>query len=500
MGVAIPSLPADWRVPLFYAELDREFSGSPAAATYRTVIIGQRLSTGTIAAGTLKLVSSASKAQEYFGVGSMLARMVEIYIKNDPYATLYAIALDDAGAGAAAVGSITFSGTATENGTIFAYIAGQRVTLGVESGDTANEIATALAAELIANWVSLPVTAAEAAPAVTLTAKHKGALGNSIDVQLNYRGDAGGEKLPAGITAVVVQPTGGSADPTLSTALTAIAVEDFRYIVQPYADDTNLDDLDDELVDRWGPLRGLLCHAFGAACDAYADHVTWGGFRNSAHNTTLCVEETTPTPPWELVAAFCGQVAKSTRSRVNRPVWTLPLLGCLPAPLANRFDPTERNTLLHNGCATAKANAADKLVIDRAATNYQTNPGGGADDTYLDTTTPLTLAYMIDGLKGLVTGKFARVILVDDGVPIGAGEPVVSPSIIEGELDGLYQEYCDAHIAENFEAWQQFRKVERNNTDPNRVDVLFVPDLANAVAVFGVLVRPWLQYPDGVTD
>ncbi len=47
---------------------------------------------------------------------------------------------------------------------------------------------------------------------------------------------------------------------------------------------------------------------------------------------------------------------------------------------------------------------------------------------------------------------------------------------------------------ENFDLFQKHLIVERNQNDPNRLDVLFPPDYVNQLRVFAVLNQFRLQY------
>jgi phage tail sheath gpL-like len=50
-------------------------------------------------------------------------------------------------------------------------------------------------------------------------------------------------------------------------------------------------------------------------------------------------------------------------------------------------------------------------------------------------------------------------------------------------------------IVENLDTFKQYLIVERDTTDPNRVNVLFPPDYVNQLRVFAVLNQFRLQYP-----
>src|SRR3546814_3740184 len=99
-------------------------------------------------------------------------------LANDTTET-WAFPLADLPAGTAATGTLTVTGAATASGTIVLYIGGQRITVGVTSGDAAAAVATAIVAAITAA-ADLPVAAVALLGVVTLTAKHKGVAGNEI--------------------------------------------------------------------------------------------------------------------------------------------------------------------------------------------------------------------------------------------------------------------------------------------------------------------------------
>ena len=61
------------------------------------------------------------------------------------------------------------------------------------------------------------------------------------------------------------------------------------------------------------------------------------------------------------------------------------------------------------------------MRIERAITTYQTNAFGDADVSYLDSETLHTLAYIIRNLKSVITSKYPRHKLANDGTKYGPG-------------------------------------------------------------------------------
>lgn len=153
----------------------------------------------------------------------------------------------------------------------------------------------------------------------------------------------------------------------------------------------------------------------------------------------------------------------------------------------------ERQTLLENGIATLTT-VSGTVQIERAITTYQKNAMGDADASYLDSETLHTLAYILRRLKSVITTKYARHKLANDGTRYGAGQAIVTPAVIKGELIAQYRQMETAGIVENTDLFKKYLVVERNADNPNRLDVLFPPDLVNQLRIFSVLAQFRLQY------
>ena len=140
-------LPANWQIPGVYVAIDGSgaVSGTPAQRK-AVLLLGLRRSTGTIAAQILKPITSASQGSTYFGRGSQLAAMCSKFIEANPYAELYALALNEDAAGVKATCTVTIVGTATSDGTLAFVWGGRSRKVGVTAGDTPTVIAAAIAA------------------------------------------------------------------------------------------------------------------------------------------------------------------------------------------------------------------------------------------------------------------------------------------------------------------------------------------------------------------
>jgi phage tail sheath protein len=167
----------------------------------------------------------------------------------------------------------------------------------------------------------------------------------------------------------------------------------------------------------------------------------------------------------------------------------------MASPVGKRFILTERQTLLESGIATLTT-VSGTVQIERAVTTYQRNSMGDADASYLDSETLHTSAYILRRLKSIITSKYARHKLADDGTRYGAGQAIVTPSVIKGELVAEYARLELKGICENRDLFKAHLIVERDVDNPNRLNVLFPPDYVNQLRIFALLNQFRLQYSE----
>lgn len=161
--------------------------------------------------------------------------------------------------------------------------------------------------------------------------------------------------------------------------------------------------------------------------------------------------------------------------------------------IESRFNMQVRDTLLHNGIATLYVEGG-YVRIERAITTYQVNSMGDEDNSYLDSETLFTLATIVTRLKTVITSKYARHKLANDGTRYGPGQAIVTPNVIRSELIAQYNAMEQEGLVENADLFAKYLIVERNANDPNRLDVLLPPDLVNQLRIFAMLTQFRLQY------
>lgn len=489
MAISFNDIPANVRVPFAFVEFDNTGAvQSPAAYPYNALLIGQRLSAGTIAEKVPTLVSSLDQAKRFFGVGSQIALMAEAWFANNRFTPLTVIALDDDSAGVAATKTVAITGPATAAGTFCLYIGGKSVKVAVASGDSASTVATALAAAINAD-TTLSFTATANAGTVTLTCRWKGETGNVIDVRMNYYS---GEATPGGLAVSITAGTSGAKNPNIQGAIDVFGPAQYHIIICPFNDATNLAALRDELADRWGPTVQKEGFALLAKDDTVANLGTFGGNYNTQFLSTLGVYGS-PTPAFVIAAAYAAQVSASGQNDPARPFQTLELKGVLAPAQADRFTIEENNVLLYDGISTCYVGPGGEVRIQRAITMYRQNSFGADDTSYLDLTTVLTLAYLRYTLRTRIQTKFPRHKVANDGTRFGPGQAVVTPSVIKAECVALARQWENLGLVENVDAFVASLIVERNALDPNRIDIQMSPDLINQFIVAGVQIKFVLQ-------
>jgi phage tail sheath gpL-like len=270
----------------------------------------------------------------------------------------------------------------------------------------------------------------------------------------------------------------------------------------PYTDSNSLVIWDQEFgftdTGRWGWERQQFGHVFSAKRGTYAALITFGGTMNSAVESIMGWEVSTASPIFECAAAYTAKAQRALFNDPARPLQTLSLNRIKGCVLTDRFDFVELNSLASTGIAIQQNGSDNQPMILREQTTYRLNLYGQSDDAYELVTTLATLAKLLRNQKHAITSKFPRSKLADDGTKFGPGQAIVTPGIIKAELVNEYQLDMWNGLVENLKAFKANLIVERDPNNPNRVNVLYPPDLINQLRIFAVLAQFRLQYDRGV--
>jgi phage tail sheath gpL-like len=543
--ISFNQIPTNWREPGWLAEVDNTGANTGASGGNRTIIIGQRLPTGLVAAeATSALMRSEQQVKDAFGKGSMLHRQIRGFLYGNKTSELYAIAVDDLPAGVRATGSIAITGPATGSGTLHLYLgaslpAGHRA-VGITNEDTAAEIATAIKEAIndygdelnsghltagvwyeitaraevtfttdgapnnlvgtifqatgssitltatdkvkpISNDLAVFAAVAIATPTVVdITAKHKGTLGNGIDIRANYYGELGGEKTPSGVALSITAMAHGDGDPDIANVIAALGSTKYFAVINPFADPSNLNKLATEMDDRWGPMEQLYGHAWSSKKETVSNLGTFGNSRNDPANTVFGNDKS-PTPIEEILAACTAVAVASLEIDPARPLHTLPVRYVLPPAVDDRFDKMENNTLLYDGISPLNVGSDGFVQLSKVITTYQVNPSGDPDNSYLDVTTRYTIQAFNEFNRAWVMSKYPRVKVVPDGTPIPQGHAAVTPKDLKGALAAAYDKLQKLLIVCNLKVYVDRLVVEIDTLNPRRVCIEANPILVNGL-------------------
>lgn len=477
--MALPDIfPGKFVVPGTFTRVQPGGPQGIGPQSHRALIMGIRLSTGTVPALTPVQVTNAEQGAAFHGEGSQLAAMVRAFKRNNPLVEVWTVGIAEDGGGTAATKTITVTGTATEAGTINLYVHGVRVAVAVAVDDGQNAIAAAIEAAIDA-VTKLHVTAGVADNVVTTTVRWKGASGTDIDIRHSYYP---GEKLPAGVALAIAAVTPGATDPDLAD-IVAVLDADVGYdtVVVPFIDTANLTVIEDELASRAGSIKGIPGQAFVAKRDTYSNTQTLGDGRNSEFLTILGTS-LTPTTPWEVAAAVAAIDAGF--SPLNAPRRGIDVLGVLPPAEGARFDLTERNLLLQDGVSTFTV-VAGRYQIERLVTTRQTT--NGVDDaSYFDIGTARVLNYIRRDIREWSTLYYKGSVLADDEDDIAPGVKAAKPKTIKGDVGGRLRLYGQAAMIGKIASTEETMVVEKNGGIPGRADLSMTLNVIQGFHLFAV--------------
>lgn len=453
------------------------------------------LPSGTMAYNVPIPVGSLAQGKLMFGEGSMIERMIARFFDGNTTQQLWAMAIPRPAAGTKAAGSIKIASQQSASGTLTRYIAGQKVQITVYQTDTMATAAANLAAAINA-LTTLPVTAAvdgTDTTKVNLTCRWHGLTGNDITLVSNYLGVNGDEVDPIGLTTIAVAMAGGTGTPDLTAAISAIQSKEFVHNALPYSDTASLQIMNAEYgfgaTGRWSFVRQMYGWVYNARRDTYAGLLVWGLAQNSPVISTGMIEPAAPTPVWEFAAAYCAQGAAGFTDDPARPLQTLEMPGCLPAPVDQQFSPAQRNNLVGCGLAAFGVASSGNPMILREQCQYQRNQYGQGDTAFAKLSTLAILRAFSIRVRQAITSKYPRHKLGQDSTNYGPGQKIMTPTLAKAELVALARKAEYDGLIQNVAAFKAALVVEIDDNDPDRLNVLLAPQLMGQLRQFNTLLQ-----------
>lgn len=467
-NISFDSIPASIRKPGKYLEYNTRLAVRTLPANrQRVCIVAPGMAAGTVDECTPTQVFSDAQAAGYFGEGSIAHLMARAAIKANPYLDLTVCSLDDSGSGVARVETLTLTNAATSSGSLTLSVGNVDIEVGIASADTAIAVATAIKAELDANYPDLPFTVAQGPEpnqhVLTFTAKNDGTVANEVDFAVAC--------TATGTTPALAETTPGSVDADVQDALDAIFAEDFDLIVTAYNNETDLAELADHCDSVSGPMEQRPGVGVFAYDGVLATCTTLCGTTLNSGRLTCAYLRGTKSPSYELAAAYAAVIA--SEEDPARPLNTLELKGIHAPPVPDRLSRTEQESCLWNGVTPIEVGAGETVRIVRAVTTYVTDSAGIDDPALLDLTTIRTLDYVREACRQRIALRFPREKLSSK-----------TPDRVRSELLDVLFALEELEYVEEVEANKAGLLVERDSQDVNRLDAKIPVDVVNGLHVF----------------
>jgi phage tail sheath gpL-like len=292
-----------------------------------------------------------------------------------------------------------------------------------------------------------------------------------------------GEHVPAGLTVTVTAMASGATDTALTAAVTAMGEDQYTTVVVGNSATTEVARVVTEMESRWQAMRAIEGSLFVGRQDTRANLTTYGNTFNSGMLVVAETEKSALAPlPWELAAQSAAISALQDQSNPARGSQGASYSGLSSAARGSRFTRAERDILLSDGVATTKSGSDGRLLVERFVTTYQTNALSLPDTSLQDHSTVRLLAAMRFTWRARVSSKFPNWLLADDGNEV-PGQQIVTPKTMRAEAIAWYGDMCDAGWATNKEQFAAEVLVQRNPSDPNRIDMILPPTLMRNLLV-----------------
>lgn len=396
--ITLDQIPGSTLKPGVYTEFNTKLARSSLPTNLRRVLIyAQRLATGSVPALQIVDVFTDKQAAEYFGVGSMAHRAVALAIEANPYAQIAVVTVDDKSAGTEAVTTLDLV-AATGRGMLTFFVGVESVDVGLESGMTAADQATAIV-KAASGLPALPVIVTATADKLTIKAKHKGEAGNEIKVRLRTRYSSGQTTMIAATLA------GGQGNPDLRPAYDAAFGSSYEIRVCPFSDKESLLAFRDHLEALANPMEkretigvagfpGTLAGATTVTAEINSPIISYAWY-NKSRKTSV-----------EIAAGYATVMA--SEEHPARPLNYLQIKGLDVIDQENYPSRKEQENALHNGVTPLEVGPGNRVQIVRAISTYLVDQQKNPDDTCLDITVFQILHYVAKAVRQALSQQFPR--------------------------------------------------------------------------------------------
>ena len=474
---------------------------SPGSAARKALLIGGKSSAGTITADTelIEAVAGEQAVSGYLGPGMPGHLAAKALFAEYGLAQVDLVCPLEA-TGVAAAQTITFaSGPPTVAWTVTAYIAGRPIQITWAAGETDTAGGDKLEAAINAE-VDLPVTAANVAGVVTLTAKAKGTWGNDVKCRVTYEDGttgtvtAGGATLASGttefsVTNVLALITGREYD-LICLATSNADAEDGGGTSNPGLVKAHMNSLDSGAEAK---LQQLVVGATGtiATTKAGTDAMNHGPSEYIYAQNALA-----------LPAEWCGAEVGARLREESSDVAANRIRMAYRATLytvddvsADALTAPEVEDLLNNGITPVSYQSDGTPRPERPITTYHLDASSNPDDRVLDTSRVTGTYAVAKDLRVVLPREFEGAKLSEDLDGVGDELPpgVVEVKDIKSFINSRIRFWISLGVVQAApyeEALANGTYIVRvNPSDASQCDIVLPVKIVPPLAKFSVVVQ-----------
>jgi phage tail sheath gpL-like len=445
-------------------------------------------------------ITSAKQAADAYGYGSpmhLIARVLFPPSGGGVSIPVYCFAQDAAVASVAKVITITPSGNATANGTVYVKVSGRNVLDGgsyavnIASGDTPTVQCDKFRAA-IASVLGCPVTGSGTATFIA-TAKWTGLTSNDINIEI----DTTTANASVGATYGVVNTTAGSGTPTVTASLdmfgndwNTLVINSYGLVSATMAEFEAFNGIPDD-VNPTGRYQGLAWKPLIALSGTLLDDpstITDAGVRPDNVTIATCPAPLSLGLGFEAAANYAAAIWNVFQNKPNTSVLNLALPD-MPAPTTGNVPAmvsyTVRDAYVKKGCSTIDF-VNGRYIIKDFVTTYHAD--GDVPPHYRyprDLNAYFNLKYRLaqrelEALQGKQLANDDDVVTASDVVTPASWKTEIFDIIDDSVKDGLIVDaaFSKASVQTGI-----------SGQNPNRMDTLFNVKISGVAYQSAVTVK-----------
>ncbi len=402
-----------------------------ADTTRLTLLVGQQLSTATVAASVPTDLLREDDGALYFGASSIMDIACRAAFKANPFVLLTGVGIADAGVKAAQ--TLTFAVTATGNTIHRLRIGGQEVATEIATGDTPTNVGDNFVLALAAQnaLTPIPVTAVNVTGTVTLTARNGGTIGNGIQLRSAMDSSQGTTATLGGTT--LASGTGSAS----STAALAACTGKRYHVTGLLIDDATAGAAAKTHSDTESDGEHRHNTIFIQALNSTQSAATSMALTLNANRGALAAINTSET--WSVCIAAAHAAAESRYEVATKPRNKMVIEGVLPPPVEKRWTRTETRAMLNNGVTPLVVIPGNKVAVLRFVSMGVKNSAGNFDYSCLDMNKFLGFDRIADAIDLMFDTNYPAAMWADSDPDGLLPSDVATPAkVLQDLIDVMY--------------------------------------------------------------